>query len=266
MAKLGLCATNKGRLLISSCRSKPALAVVTRLFQPISGCFCSVSQTGADADSMNHAAPPGMNQDKLCRSPEGQFGERQRLHPLRARSGAWDLHAAPWARPGAGQDPAHVTAARVTGGALAVRTLARARGKAREDTREVCADSAGGRAGQDENRRPRAQRRRLRCRCPWTPARLRREQPTRMLLPRPHRAQAAGKHRTHVLIRGPPTFSRHPSHHSEPEEAVVPAAAALHVFAVRHGCSLACARLRATLLCVRPAARHSEASRPGKRG
>ena len=76
---------------------------------------------------MNHRTPPGMNQEKLHRSPEGRVGERQRPHPLRARCGARDLPATPWARPGAGQDPARVTQARVTGGALAARKLSCAR-------------------------------------------------------------------------------------------------------------------------------------------
>lgn len=93
------------------------------------------------------------------------------------------------------------------------------------------------------------------------------------------------------LTRSPPTFPRPPSHHPEPKEAVVPAAGrrsttgepssaqvvrhrtprvppavALLVFAVRHGRSPACARLRTALLCVRVALRHSQTSRPAERG
>ena len=105
--------------------------------------------------------------------------------------------------------------------------------------------------------------------------RLQHEQPTRMHLPRTHRAQPPGKHRAQVLSRSPPTFPRQPSHPSEPKEAIVltagrwtrkgtssstqavrhctlrvPLTVALHVFAIRHGCSLACARLCTALLCV----------------
>lgn len=93
------------------------------------------------------------------------------------------------------------------------------------------------------------------------------------------------------LIRSPPAFPRPPSHHSEPKEAVVPAAGrwstkgepsstqvvrhrtlrlppavVLHVFAARHGRSPARACPCTALLCVRLAVRHSQTSRPRERG
>lgn len=75
---------------------------------------------------MNHRTLPEMNQEKLHQSPEGRVGNVSICIPCRPTAAAGTCSATPWARLGAGQDPARVTQARVSGGALAAQKLSRA--------------------------------------------------------------------------------------------------------------------------------------------
>lgn len=117
--------------------------------------------------------------------------------------------------------PAHDTQARVTRGALAAWKLSHAW----EEAHEVWTVLPSEDRGERQDAWPIALVQRLWHSCPWACCSWTSTQPHGCTVSSPHaswpcQAQPPGNHRTHVLMRGPPTFPRQPRHHSVSLEAV----------------------------------------------